>query len=295
MAGGISFMQRGGSRLMALLLWLVCGCGRVGFETDDQYCGGVLCPQGMECVQGLCTLTDPCSDPQASPPLTEVCDGKDNDCDVLVDEDTSSLAACDTGLEGACAVGEEHCQAAELACLASEIAQTETCNNLDDDCDGVVDEAAADWECGLQAGCVAGSCVNVPDDCGTAAQIGTSAYIECTSPLGWADARLVCQAWGGDLVIVNDATEHSALITLVQSGSLWIGYTDTGFPINEFHWVDDSDSDFTVWCSGEPANFLFGEETEDCAAMQNCDSTKGWNDLPCSWVHSYLCERPPAQ
>ncbi len=67
------------------------------------------------------------------------CDGLDNDCDGQVDERLGGIA-CQTGLLGRCAAGQEQCLMGELSCVAIAEAQTESCNFVDDDCDGQVDE-----------------------------------------------------------------------------------------------------------------------------------------------------------
>ncbi|MBI5499113.1 MAG: VWA domain-containing protein [Deltaproteobacteria bacterium] len=83
----------------------------------------------------------------------EACDGNDNDCDGLVDEELarSCSSVCGDGLE-TCDFG------AWVGCDAPVPAASESCDGrLDDDCDGVVDEGCecVDGEtraCGVDAG-----------------------------------------------------------------------------------------------------------------------------------------------
>lgn len=78
-------------------------------------------------------------------PTTEVCNGKDDDCDAAVDEDVVG-ASCALNL-GVCANALQACVsgALEQLCTAAsygpdyEVAETR-CDNKDNDCDGQVDE-----------------------------------------------------------------------------------------------------------------------------------------------------------
>ena len=67
------------------------------------------------------------------------CDGLDNDCDGVVDENILS-EFCPSGLFGECARGLSYCIDGELRCVAPS-PQVESCDGLDNDCDGAIDEA----------------------------------------------------------------------------------------------------------------------------------------------------------
>jgi hypothetical protein len=74
-------------------------------------------------------------------PGEEVCDGVDNDCDDDIDEDDPALGAeCQTGMPGACAAGANECQGGDIVCVPLTSASDETCNGVDDDCDGSTDQ-----------------------------------------------------------------------------------------------------------------------------------------------------------
>jgi len=123
------------------------------------------------------------------------CDGRDNDCDGQTDEDFAAVlpstqcytftsgctqdASGNYGCTGQCGAGTWTCPAGELVCVGQTGPQAESCNDLDDDCNTVVDDGVDKLtdpnncgSCGFQCGpllpnaipgCVNGSCTIV--DC----------------------------------------------------------------------------------------------------------------------------------
>lgn len=129
------------------------------------------CPRDFDCVlvndsgadaRSYCLPTDLCVDPDgdghgvgpdclgrdcdeenpnANGSADEVCDGTDNDCDGVVDNDPRDVGLdCRTGFEGVCDEGRTACASGNLTCEARFEASEETCDNQDNDCDGLVDE-----------------------------------------------------------------------------------------------------------------------------------------------------------
>jgi hypothetical protein len=98
---------------------------------------------------------------------TEVCNNLDDDCDNFVDEDFPGKGgSCDNGKLGVCRrTGNLVCRAdgTGLSCdaPAGPSGSAETCNNLDDDCDGKTDEGLSGCTCVPQGE----QCNNVDDDC----------------------------------------------------------------------------------------------------------------------------------
>ncbi|MEZ4458942.1 MAG: MopE-related protein [bacterium] len=101
------------------------------------------------------------SDGSACTPAAEVCDGVDNDCDDVIDEDCACKAGetqpCnDSGVDfveqGACAFGQQACvDGAWGECVGTVAPDIESCNGVDDDCDGDIDEELGEETCGVGA------------------------------------------------------------------------------------------------------------------------------------------------
>jgi hypothetical protein len=156
-----------------------CGVGECAGNT-----GELTCVNGQE--------EDSCNPFQGAAPADTLCDGLDNDCDGPIDEDyVSTPTTCGVG---ACAgnSGELICEGGSETNTCDPFqgaAPDDTlCNNIDDDCDGPIDEdyittpttcgtgaCAANGDLVCQAGsevdtCVEGDptpevCNNIDDDC----------------------------------------------------------------------------------------------------------------------------------
>ncbi len=95
------------------------------------------CAGGVkQCTNGTITCT--------KPPMPEICDLKDNDCNGTPDDgDPGGGAVCGTSV-GECVAGTNHCISGTIQCMGAVGTvggQVEICNNRDDDCDGMFDES----------------------------------------------------------------------------------------------------------------------------------------------------------
>ncbi len=148
----------------------------------------------------------------------------------------------------------------------------ESCDALDNDCDGVADEE----------GC----------DCEQVTSEGHS-YLLCETRETWADARDACTSVGYDLATVDDDAENDALIGAsvgLLSGDTWIGINDREKE-GTFTWADGSSVGFTDWGLLQPDDGLLWS-SEDCGALSLplVGLIADWYDADCDSRSGYICE-----
>ena len=230
-----------------------------------------------------------CDDTQSSvnPGETEICNEIDDDCDGDIDDDDSSvdLSTGDTFYldsdgdgYGDSGSGAQACDAPsgysdlDTDCDDSDSAVspagTESCNAVDDDCDGDVDDGGV-CPCNVET-------------------YGSSTYLFCESSESWTDARDTCAGYGYTIATVDDASENSWMDSTADTystGKWWMGFNDRTTE-GTFVWESGSSSTYTNWRSGEPND---SGGNEDCTQL-NRYTDQTWNDEPCSSSFYYICE-----
>ncbi|MEM9069118.1 MAG: MopE-related protein [Myxococcota bacterium] len=130
-----------------------------GFDND---CDGFVDEGFDQDGDGVSSCSGDCDDGDAAvfPGAPESCDGVDRNCDGALESD----CACELGAEracgaspGICGIGRQRCVAGRWSvCEGGTPNHDEVCDGLDDDCDGVVDEAAM---CPRGERCVVSRCL----------------------------------------------------------------------------------------------------------------------------------------
>jgi hypothetical protein len=225
------------------------------------------CNAGMlSCISGMLSCA------QTTLPSAEACNNLDDDCDRSIDEgDPGGGQECFTGLPGICSMGLTTCKNGLLSCVQNGMPSPETCNGLDDDCDGAIDDGLAFCQCAM-------------------ATFGGHTYAFCPQPSTWNAGSAVCSSGGYHLVAINSGAENNFVFNTantISNDKWWIGLNDIAQE-GTFVWENGSPVTYTNWAPGEPND----SGSEDCGQINRFFPETTWNDEPCGFQLFFICESP---
>ncbi len=119
--------------------------GSVDDAIAEQVCGVGACEASIPgCTRGMVPACEP------GGPAREECNAIDDDCDGTTDEGFEAPIVCGVG---ACQRMVPGCGGGAMMTCTPGAPGTETCNGIDDDCDGLVDDGLPSATCGV-GGCM---------------------------------------------------------------------------------------------------------------------------------------------
>lgn len=152
-------------------------CACAAGEMQECYDGPLSTRDVGMCRHGTQTCSEgafePCMNEVVPVPETCMNEGQDDDCNRVEDDIPNRGNPCTAAAQGLCRSGSMQCDSGELRCQPAGPG-AETCNTLDDDCDGMVDEGLLEddpnncGQCGRRCDpgqvCCAAQCVDTATD-----------------------------------------------------------------------------------------------------------------------------------
>jgi hypothetical protein len=162
------------------------------------------------------------------------------------------------------------------------VAAPETCDGIDNDLDGLVDEIGP-------ATTTCGAC--------TLLQGAGQAWWSCDLEKSWADAQAYCEGFGAGLARVQ-TPEHGAFVLEALTDTFmfyWLGAREEPEVEGVWAWIDGTPvAAYTNWAGTQPDDF---EAAQDCLRLTfgivDANWFPGsWDDFYCDFPTNVLCSAP---
>ncbi|KAM9359960.1 perlucin-like protein [Symphorus nematophorus] len=119
-------------------------------------------------------------------------------------------------------------------------------------------------------------------------------YLLSKAVLNWHQAEQQCITHGAHLLVFNTVAELDFISKVVEiQHNYWIGLVERAHE-GHWSWVDgmDFNSMQTFWDEGQPDDWDYRENGEDCGQIHSSEKRKRklWNDADCSLLYRYICE-----
>lgn len=242
------------------------------------------------------------ADPTIHPSMSETCDGRDQNCSGIIDDnpldginswpdvDGDDFGADRTAPTKFCGAEPGWAQN-RLDCNDNDQDThpngTEVCNGLDDDCNGLID---VDDNLQLTGDVNASSCM---PECVVVAA-ASEYFVWCERPVTWLEAHDECGGFGMELATPVLDEAHAAAFSVASGQTSWLG-ADDGPAEGDWRWEDGSlvtlpgEVDLlepSRWATSQPDN---AGDFEHCMVIQQDGQ---WNDMDCDGNLPYVCEAP---
>ncbi|MCB9638381.1 MAG: hypothetical protein H6727_05655 [Myxococcales bacterium] len=183
-------------------------------------------------------------------PSAEICDGKDNDCNGMIDE--AVVRPCFTGNAvhrgvGSCKDGSQTCTNGLWgSCVNQVLPSVETCDGQDNDCNGMIDDGIASASCNVSQAmglcalgttqCTQGasvcvslhtsqpeSCNKQDDDCDGKTDEGLSCVPSCLifqpSSVDFGSVQVNCSSRKVQVQVINSCTTAAQILQVGMTGA----------------------------------------------------------------------------
>lgn len=214
-----------------------------GTPDDGNPGGGMTCMTNQQgacaagttaCVAGMVVCN------QNTMAMPETCDGVDNDCNGMIDDGVMVGLPCATGQPGVCMAGTTACMNGASVCVPNMMPTAELCDNLDNDCNGMVDDGnpGGGMMCGpslgactTQTACVNGTVVcrgTFVGPMGVGSPTNPGSQMQPVSTIAAAQANAAIIGNGADVCVCDTAAAGASVysedITMIEGISVLGGY-----------------------------------------------------------------------